>query len=220
MNTFIFKTNINCGNCVAKVTPFFNENPQIDSWEVDTKNQDKLLTIQGQITEQEVKALVHLAGFHLAETHKEHQTAFWSDAPIWHRAGFNTLNCLIGCSIGDFSMMIYLQTQYPAMNMWWMMALAIMTGLATSVLLESVILKVREKFSWRMAFQTAMMMSFLSMVVMELAENGTDLVLTGGQFHFHQPYYWFVLLACMVVGFVVPLPYNYYKLKKFGIACH
>jgi len=37
------------------------------------------------------------------------ENEFWNDQSIWKRSGFNTLNCLIGCSIGDFGMIIYLQ---------------------------------------------------------------------------------------------------------------
>jgi hypothetical protein len=145
---------------------------------------------------------------------------FWKDQPIWKKAGYNTLNCLIGCTIGDFAMMIYLQTHYPWLNMGIVMVLSIISGLITSVLMETMLLKFREKFPLLTAFKTAFLMSFISMIVMELAENITDLVLTGGQFHLDEPYYWFVLFLAMIAGFLVPLPYNYYKLKKYNRSCH
>lgn len=47
MNTLKFKTSINCGSCVAKVTPILNENEQIVNWAVDTENTDKILTVEG-----------------------------------------------------------------------------------------------------------------------------------------------------------------------------
>jgi hypothetical protein len=100
------------------------------------------------------------------------------------------------------------------------MVLATLAGLMTSVLLETVLLRVREKFSWMASLQTALSMSFLSMVAMELAMNTTDFMITGGKAAFSSPSYWLALMAAMVAGFLVPWPYNYYKLKKFNKACH
>ena len=45
MNTFQFKTNINCGNCINKITPFLNELDIVDEWRVDTDSKDKILTV-------------------------------------------------------------------------------------------------------------------------------------------------------------------------------
>ena len=41
-----FKTNINCGNCIRSVTPALNALPEIEHWEVDTDNPDKILTVE------------------------------------------------------------------------------------------------------------------------------------------------------------------------------
>lgn len=148
------------------------------------------------------------------------QAGFWDDPQTWRRSGFNTLNCLVGCSIGDFGMIIYLQAKHPEVSMTVQMVLATTAGLMTSVLLETVLLHVREKFSWMASLQTALSMSFLSMVAMELAMNTTDFMITGGKAAFSSPSYWLALVAAMVAGFLVPWPYNYYKLKKFNKACH
>jgi copper chaperone len=48
-----FKTNINCGACVAKVTPILNDNEQIESWSVDTENPEKILTVSGNAIDEE-----------------------------------------------------------------------------------------------------------------------------------------------------------------------
>ena len=62
--TLKFKTNINCGGCVAKVTPFLNDADGICHWEVDTANKDKILSVHSEgITEQEVMKKVQKAGF-------------------------------------------------------------------------------------------------------------------------------------------------------------
>lgn len=145
---------------------------------------------------------------------------FWGDKTVWKSAGKNTFNCLVGCSLGDFGMIIYLQSYHHHLNMYLMMALAMLAGLATSILLETILLKLNEKFTWNSAFKTAIGMSLLSMVAMELAENTTDLLLTGGQASTDSSFYWIALGLSMMAGFIVPLPYNYYKLKKYNKACH
>jgi len=59
-----FKTNINCGGCLAKVTPFLNEADGICHWEVDTINKDKILSVHSDgITKEEVIQKVQEAGF-------------------------------------------------------------------------------------------------------------------------------------------------------------
>ena len=61
---FLFKTNINCGGCVAKVTPFLNEAEGVCHWEVDTQNKDKVLTVKSEgISQEQVMQTVQRAGF-------------------------------------------------------------------------------------------------------------------------------------------------------------
>ena len=43
-----FKTTINCGSCIQKVTPVLNQIDTIDSWKVDTANPDKVLTVEAE----------------------------------------------------------------------------------------------------------------------------------------------------------------------------
>jgi len=62
--TYKFKTNINCGGCIKSVTPHLEKAENIVSWEVDTNNPDKILTVKSNgITEDEVVAVVQKAGF-------------------------------------------------------------------------------------------------------------------------------------------------------------
>ncbi|MCK0191932.1 MAG: heavy-metal-associated domain-containing protein [Arenibacter sp.] len=64
MKTLKFKTNINCGGCVSKVTPFLNKQEGIESWEVDTDNPDKILTIKSAgASEEDVKTTLQKIGF-------------------------------------------------------------------------------------------------------------------------------------------------------------
>ncbi|AOW09921.1 heavy-metal-associated domain-containing protein [Flavobacterium gilvum] len=62
--TFIFKTNINCGGCVEKVSPFLDNAKGIEKWSVDTTNKDKiLLVISNGILQSEIINTVQKAGF-------------------------------------------------------------------------------------------------------------------------------------------------------------
>ena len=64
MKTLKFKTNINCGGCVSKVTPFLNNQEGVESWEVDTVTPDKILTIKSNgASEEDVKATLQKVGF-------------------------------------------------------------------------------------------------------------------------------------------------------------
>lgn len=46
MKTLIFKTNIECSNCEARVKPFLDKKEGIVSWQVDTAHADKILTVE------------------------------------------------------------------------------------------------------------------------------------------------------------------------------
>ncbi len=93
------------------------------------------------------------------------------------------------------------------------MLLAIVNGLLTSILLETIIL-VRQ-MTLTIAFRTAIGMSLISMVSMEVAMNAVDWAVTGGAV-----LTWKVLPLMLAAGFVTPLPYNYWRLKVFGKGCH
>lgn len=70
MKTLKFKTNINCGGCISKVTPFLDKQEGIESWEVDTTNPDKILTIESDgATEEDVKATLQKVGFKAEAVH-------------------------------------------------------------------------------------------------------------------------------------------------------
>lgn len=63
---FQFKTNINCGGCIAAVTPFLNDAKGIHHWEVDTANKNKILTVNAEgISQQEIVAIVQKAGYRI-----------------------------------------------------------------------------------------------------------------------------------------------------------
>lgn len=64
MKTQKFKTNINCGNCLSKVTPILNAEPRINSWEVDLESDDRVLTVESEeMSAEDVFKTVIKAGF-------------------------------------------------------------------------------------------------------------------------------------------------------------
>ncbi|MDC0472399.1 DUF4396 domain-containing protein [Pelagibacteraceae bacterium] len=138
----------------------------------------------------------------------------WNCKHTWKKSAKNTSWCLLGCSIGDFGTILFFQVTEIAFPIFGIMSLAIINGLLTSITLEIIIL-LRQKFKFKDAVRTAFGMSFISMISMELAMNITDVIITGGAM-----LNWYVLPLMLLAGFVTPLPYNYYKLKKYNISCH
>ena len=141
-------------------------------------------------------------------------TIEWNCKNTWKISAQNTFWCLVGCSIGDFGTILFFQLTQISFPVIGIMILAIINGLITSIILETFIL-IRQKFSFVDALKTASGMSLISMISMEIMMNLTDYILTGGA-----TLTWWVIPVMLIVGFLTPWPYNYWKLKKFGIACH
>ncbi len=142
------------------------------------------------------------------------ETFSWSCKHTWSRSAKNTFWCLLGCSIGDFGTILFFQLTKIPFPVLAIMVLAIINGIITSIILETIIL-LRQNFSLKLAFKTAVGMSLISMVSMEITMNATDYFLTGGAI-----LTWWVVPIMLAVGFVTPWPYNYWRLKKFNEACH
>ena len=138
----------------------------------------------------------------------------WICTNTWKISAKNTVWCLLGCSIGDFGTILFFQLTKISISVLAIMTLAIINGLITSIILETFIL-VRQNLEFRKAFKTALGMSFISMISMEIAMNLTDYFLTGGAV-----LTWWVVPLMLIVGFLTPWPYNYWRLKKYGINCH
>jgi hypothetical protein len=137
----------------------------------------------------------------------------WSCSHTWRTSSKNTLWCLLGCSIGDFGTIAFFQFSGIPWSTLAIMSLAIVNGLITSIALETAILS--RQMSPQMAFKTASGMSLISMITMEAVMNITDVVLTGGAM-----LTWWALPIMLLFGFLAPLPYNYWRLKSLGKACH
>ena len=137
----------------------------------------------------------------------------WRCKNTWRIASYNTFWCLVGCSIGDFGTIAFFQTMGIPFPTLVIMILAIINGLLTSIILETFILSRQMEFI--LALKTALGMSLISMISMEVAMNTVDVVITGGAI-----LNWKVLPVMLLAGFMTPLPYNYWRLKVLGKACH
>ena len=138
----------------------------------------------------------------------------WSCKHTWKRSAKNTVWCVFGCAIGDFGTILYFQLTEIPFPVLGIMILAIINGLITSIILETIILMI-QKINFVNAIKTALGMSLISMISMEIMMNFTDYVLTGGAI-----LTWWVIPIMLIVGFLTPWPYNYWRLKKYGINCH
>ena len=136
----------------------------------------------------------------------------WTCMHTWKRSSINTLWCLLGCSIGDFGTILFFQINEIPFPILGVMTLAIINGLITSIILETIILS--RQMNLKTAFSTATGMSLISMISMEIAMNTVDVIFAGGVL------VWWVVPFMLIAGFITPLPYNYYRLKKYNIACH
>ncbi|MDC1212498.1 DUF4396 domain-containing protein [Pelagibacteraceae bacterium] len=142
------------------------------------------------------------------------ETFHWNCKKTWSRSAKNTSWCLLGCSIGDFGTILFFQITQIPFPVLAIMGLAIINGIITSIILETIIL-LKQNFTFKNAFKTAVGMSLISMISMEVAMNLTDYFLTGGAV-----LTWWVIPIMLAAGFITPWPYNYWRLKKYNQACH
>ena len=150
----------------------------------------------------------------VVETLKKPAPRFhWKCKHTWRRSAKNTAWCLLGCSIGDFGTILYFQLTGIPWPTLYIMILAIINGIITSIILETVVLSRQMIIS--KAFKTAVGMSLISMVSMEIAMNAVDWIIMGGA-----KLVWWVIPIMLLAGFLTPWPYNYYRLKKYNIAWH
>ena len=136
----------------------------------------------------------------------------WTCKSTWRKSSYNTMWCLIGCSIGDFGTIYFFQSIDHSLSIYLVMLLAIINGIITSIILETIILA--KQFPIFEALNIAIKMSLISMISMEIAMNAVDLIFAGGVLTLT------IIPFMLFAGFVTPLPYNYFRLKKYNQACH
>jgi len=208
--TELFVDGMTCGGCSSRLTDNFLKESGISKAEVSHVSRIAKIEHSEEITTSNLEEIVALSGFSIGKSGFD-----WSDKAVWKQSAHNTKWCLIGCSIGDFGTIAFFQ--FIWIDSGWstmaIMMLAIMNGLLTSIALETVILL--KQLPFKDSLRTAMGMSFISMVAMEAAMNITDFLLTGGAMLTPE-----VIIPMLIAGFLTPWPYNYWRLKKYGVSCH
>ncbi|MBR72370.1 MAG: hypothetical protein CMM30_05440 [Rhodospirillaceae bacterium] len=128
-------------------------------------------------------------------------------------ASRNTMWCLIGCSFGDLGTILFFQLMGITWHSMFIMLLAVINGILSSIFLETIILT--RQLPFRLAFKTAIGMSIISMIAMEIAMNTVDFYIIG-----EAKLTWWIIPIMLLAGFFTALPYNYFRLKKYGKSCH
>ena len=200
-----------CTGCSDRVRNALEEITGVDSAEVS--HESGMAIIQhDNVSRDSMVSSIQSIGYTVDGKGEEFN---WRDSSVWKQSAHNTKWCLVGCSIGDFGTIaafqfVFIDSGWTPMMI---MALAMFNGIMTSIALETVILSAQ--MALKEAFKVAVGMSLISMISMEAAMNVVDLVLTGGA-----KLTWWVIIPMLIAGFLTPWPYNYWRLKKYGVACH
>jgi len=207
-----------CDGCASRVKEALEKVSGVKSALVLHEEGSALVKHTG-VSEDQLSSAVISLGYSIGG---ESASFDWLDISVWKQSANNTKWCLIGCSIGEFGTLAYYShsgiTEGLALYSrgWYFYAiLPLINGLATSVMLETAILMRGQMDFWN-SLSTALGMSFISMLMMEIAMEVTDLLFTKGELGLNPIAIPFMLL----VGFLTPWPYNYWRLKKYGVACH
>lgn len=207
-----------CDGCASRVRDAIEGVSGVDS-AVVSHEQGTAVVIHTGISRDLLTGAVRAIGY---TVDGQGEDFHWSDGSVWKQSANNTKWCLIGCSIGEFGTLAYYS--YSGLtddislysNSWYFFAiLPLINGLATSVMLETFLL-IRGQMDFRNALSTAFGMSFISMLMMEIAMEITDLLFTQGELGMNP----IAIPFMLIVGFLTPWPYNYWRLKKYGMACH
>ena len=202
-----------CDGCSSRVRDALQAVSGVSSAEVSHEQGSAVISHSGASREN-LSSAVRAIGYTVDGLGEEFH---WRDGSVWRQSAHNTKWCLIGCSIGDFGTIAAFQFIPYLDGLGWstmsIMLLAIFNGIMTSIALETFILSAQ--MALKEAFRVAIGMSLISMISMEAAMNITDFILTGGAM-----LTWWVIPIMLFAGFITPWPYNYWRLKKYGVACH
>jgi len=203
-----------CDGCSSRVRDALQSVSGVSSAEVSHEQGTAVISHSGSSREN-LSSAVRAIGYTVDGLGEE---SHWRDGSVWKQSAHNPKWCLIGCSIGDFGTIAAFQfipyldaLGWTAMSI---MMLAMFNGIMTSIALETFIL-IKQMGGIREAFRVAIGMSLISMIAMESSMNATDLLIMG-----EPSLTWWVIPIMLFVGFITPWPYNYWRLKKYGLACH
>lgn len=123
-----------------------------------------------------------------------------------------TLHCLTGCAIGEITgMVIGLSI---GLSMWGTVGLSIALAFLFGYILSMVPL-LRGGVSLRRAFGVVLAADTLSILSMELAENGFMVLVPGAmESGLDSPLFWLTMAGALLIGFAVAYPVNLWLLRK------
>ena len=203
-----------CDGCAGRVRNALEEVSGVLSAVVSHESGKAIISHSG-VSKKNLSSAVRAIGYTVDGLGEEFH---WRDGSVWRQSAHNTKWCLIGCSIGDFGTIAAFQfipyldaLGWSAMSI---MMLAMFNGIMTSIALETFIL-IKQMGGIREAFRVAIGMSLISMIAMESSMNATDLLIMG-----EPTLTWWIIPIMLFVGFMTPWPYNYWRLKKYGVSCH
>ena len=216
-----------CDGCAGRVRDALEGVAGVASAEVSHETGFAIVSHSG-VSRDLMTGAVRTIGYTVDSQAEEYH---WGDRSVWKQSANNTKWCLLGCSIGEFGTLWYYQqngihhhASWDIVTPWsdafapwiiFLFLLPLINGLITSVMLETAIL-VRAQMDFGNALSTALGMSFIGMLMMEISMEATDLLYTGGQLGLDIR----AVIPMLIVGFLTPWPYNYWRLKKYGMACH
>ena len=202
-----------CDGCAGRVRNALEGVSGVSSAEVSHDSGSAIVSHSG-VSRDLMSGAVRAIGYTVDGQSEEFH---WRDGSVWRQSAHNTKWCLVGCSIGDFGTIAAFQfiPYFDALGWSTMsiMLLAMFNGIMTSIALETYILSAQ--MALREAFRVAIGMSLISMISMEAAMNSVDWIIMGGA-----KLVWWVIPIMLLAGFLTPWPYNYWRLKKYGMACH
>ena len=212
---------MSCESCVTSITTHLLNIRGLEEVEISLEDSVAYIKCDEEINDLEINKAIVNAGFSVLGS-KDINNAFWNDKKTWLTSANNTKWCLIGCSIGEFGTLAYYTYSgvTEGLEKWsaiWLfyLLLPLINGLITSIMLETAIL-IRDQMDFKNALSTALGMSFISLLMMEIAMLITDLLFTKGEVGLMP----IAIPFMLIVGFLTPWPYNYWRLKKYGMACH
>ena len=165
------------------------------------------------------------------------------------KASFTTITCLFSCTLGNWGVLALFQFSHNSIKhtaaqhelimsmtttasqtqMYYTIALAMLSGLIISILFVGILIKYQLKATWAIAYKAALGMSVFSMLLMMAAEyivrfilqpNANIMQTMHSLDYFKDIKSSLISIAVLISAFLAVIPYNYYKLKKTGKACH
>ncbi len=218
MDVELVVSGMTCNSCVNRLDVGLTALEEVESTTIDLESGLVKIYLNGEVVDvTKLQNVVKELGYSL-DGDSPISDFNWGDGSVWKQSAHNTKWCLVGCSIGDFGTIAAFQFIPYLDALGWstmsIMLLAMFNGIMTSIALETLIL-LKQMGGFKEAFKVAIGMSLISMIGMEAAMNVTDLLLTGGAM-----LNWWVVPIMLIVGFLTPWPYNYWRLKKYGKSCH